>query len=163
MKRGKSSGSPSSIHPMSTSNSKAFKSYQGDFFVTYQEKGGKIVSSFVQLRLANNTSTTTATPGYDVSGICADHSGFASITDGHVSYEGYGWWLQEKESSSVGGDVEREVHTQVFCRGRFDFATNAFVGSRITNGGSNGKFLVFKGSNVVSSAASSIGAADVIT
>ena len=116
-----------------------FQSWNGDFYIKYvdHEERGKTLSGFSRLQLTNNGGN-----GYGIVGMCADASGCATITEGHVSYCGDAWWVQE-----VGEDEERSG-LRVFSWGKFDFDDNTFAGRWRSDSGSRGSFLKFEGKNV---------------
>ncbi|KAL9188830.1 hypothetical protein ACHAXT_007208 [Thalassiosira profunda] len=130
----------SSQNPASTSSSSdasttpIFQCYDGDFYIKYED-GGHTRSGFVKIQLRNNGNN-----GYEVHGMCADADGYATITDGYVSYSGEGWWVQE-----ILDEDEERVGLKVFSKGQFDFDSKTFAGRWTANTGRKGKYLKFEG------------------
>lgn len=110
-----------------------FQSYDEDYYIKYEDRG-KTRSGLVKIRLKNN-----GIDGYYIGGMCADADGCATITEGHVSYSGDAWWVQE-----ILEEDEERCGLRVFSRGAFDFPANTFAGRWVANTGTRGNYLKFK-------------------
>jgi len=121
----------------SSSQTVVFQSYDGDFYIKYEDCG-KIRSGFVKIKLKNNGAN-----GYGIKGMCADADGCATITDGHVSYNGDAWWVQE-----ILAEDEERVGLRVISQGKFDFSSDVFAGSWASNAGCIGSYLKFEGKEI---------------
>ena len=87
-----------------------YQSYDGDFYIKYDDCG-KTLSGFMKIQMKNSET------GCDIVGMCADADGYATITDGHVTYSGEAWWIQE-----VLGEDEEKRGLQVNFTWKFRLA-----------------------------------------
>ena len=115
-----------------------YESYVMDCYIKYEDDG-KTRSGFTKIQLKHNGKDH----GYDISGMCADADGFANITDGHASYNGDAWWIQE-----VTGEDEERSGLKVCNQGTFNFALGRFDGSWVANTGSRGIYSKFEAKSI---------------
>eukprot|EP01083_Nonionella_stella_P112497 331015_1 len=139
------SNATASMAPDSPSLANTFESYDGDFYIKYEDCG-KVRSGFMKIQLKKSGANN----GYGITGMCADADGYATITDGHVSCSGSAWWMQEAL-----GEGEERSGLRVFSQGKFDFAASNFSGRWISNSGNQGSYSKFEGMNVNSTTVAS--------
>jgi len=106
-----------------------FSSYEGDFEVTYYDRGQEL-SGNMALKLVNNELLR----GYNITGSNSDSDGPSYILDGFVHYSGHAWWVDEVESGEDKG-------LRVLNKGLFNFETNTFAGSWRGSSGESGIYL----------------------
>lgn len=139
-----SQNSPTSCTSEDTMQTLIYQSYGGDFYIKYDDCG-KIRSGFVKIQLKNNGRN-----GYNISGMIVDADGCATITDGHTTYAGDTWWVQE-----VQGKDEEKCGLKVVTQGKFTFSSNTFSGDFVANSGTRGRYLKFEGKDVNATTAAS--------